>query len=73
MERLDREPPPAEPVLEAVALHLLPAGLTGAGLAEMEAAWAVLVEPGPTLANRFFSFGGAMARNGSNESTNTAK
>src|SRR5688572_20804059 len=46
LERLDREPPPAEPVLQAVALHLLPAGLTGAGLAEMEAGWAVLAEAG---------------------------
>ena len=46
LEKLDREAPPAEPVLDAVAQHLLPAGLTGAGLAEMEAGWAVLSEPG---------------------------
>jgi 15-cis-phytoene synthase len=41
VERLDREPPPAEPVLQEVAAHLLPA-LGGEELARMEAGWAVL-------------------------------
>lgn len=45
LEKLDRERPPAEPMLEAVACHLLPAGLTGAELAAMEAGWTVLLSP----------------------------
>lgn len=41
LERLDREPAPAEPVLQEVAAHLLPA-LRGGELAAMEAGWAAL-------------------------------
>jgi len=41
LERLDRAPAPAEPVLREVQAHLLPA-LTGAELARMEEGWAVL-------------------------------
>lgn len=44
LERLDREAPPAQPVLEAVAARLLPAGLPGAALAGMEEGWAVLAD-----------------------------
>jgi len=47
LEKLDRERPPAEPVLEAVARYLLPAGIDGAELAEMEQAWAALLSPEP--------------------------
>jgi phytoene synthase len=36
LERLDREPPPKEPVLQGAAAHILPARLTGADLAAME-------------------------------------
>jgi phytoene synthase len=43
LERLDREAPPKEPVLEAVATHLLPAGLSGAELAAMEEAWLAIL------------------------------
>ena len=46
LERLDRVEPPAEPVLEAVARHVLPAGVGGAELAAMVEGWEVLVEPG---------------------------
>jgi phytoene synthase len=42
LERLDREPAPAEPVLQDAAARLLPAGLGGAELARMEEGWAVL-------------------------------
>jgi phytoene synthase len=45
LEKLDRGPAPAEPVLETVARDLLPAGLTGAGLAAMEEGWAALLAP----------------------------
>lgn len=41
LERLDREPAPAEPVLQDVAAHVLPL-LSGAELAPMEEGWAVL-------------------------------
>ena len=44
---LDRAPPPPEPILHAVAAQLLPAGLSGAELAEMEEGWAELLAEGP--------------------------
>jgi phytoene synthase len=47
LERLDAAPPPPEPVLEALAHHVLPAGIGGAKLAEMEEGWAALLEEGP--------------------------
>ncbi|HEX8525703.1 squalene/phytoene synthase family protein [Allosphingosinicella sp.] len=47
LEKLDREPPPPEPVLSGLAALVLPAGVTGAELAEMEAGWAVLLAPDP--------------------------
>ena len=43
LERLDRAPPPAEPVLQALAAHVLPAGVSGAELAAMEEGWAMLL------------------------------
>jgi phytoene synthase len=39
LEKLDHAPPPSEPVLEALARHVLPRGVRGAELAEMEQAW----------------------------------
>lgn len=47
LERLDREPPPKEPVLEAVASHLLPASLTGGELAAMEEGWLAILGDEP--------------------------
>ncbi|HEV2867630.1 MAG TPA: squalene/phytoene synthase family protein [Allosphingosinicella sp.] len=47
LEKLDRAPPPAEPVLEALARRVLPEGVTGAQLAEMEQGWSLLTEPHP--------------------------
>ena len=47
LEKLDRAPAPAEPVLQGAARHLLPAGLGGAELAAMEEGWAVLPGPEP--------------------------
>lgn len=47
LERLDREAPPPEPVLQALARHVLPLGLTGAALAAMEDGWAELLADGP--------------------------
>ncbi|MGZ8306810.1 MAG: squalene/phytoene synthase family protein, partial [Allosphingosinicella sp.] len=47
LERLDRGPAPEEPVLRAVAEHVLPASVAGAELARMEEGWAVLAGPEP--------------------------
>jgi phytoene synthase len=43
LAKLDRERAPAEPVLQALATHVLPAGVTGAELSEMEQGWAALL------------------------------
>lgn len=50
LEKLDREPAPAEPVLRALAEHVLPGGVTGAELAAMEAGWTLLLSPEPLTA-----------------------
>ncbi|HYD11765.1 MAG TPA: squalene/phytoene synthase family protein [Allosphingosinicella sp.] len=42
LERLDREPPPAEPLLQALAAHVLPTA-SGAELAAMEEGWLMLL------------------------------
>ena len=47
LEKLDRERPPAEPLLEALAQHVLPAGVSGADLAAMEEGWEALLSPAP--------------------------
>ena len=51
LEKLDRERPPAEPALQAAAQHILPAGVTGAELSQMEAAWTALLTPEPLSAS----------------------
>jgi phytoene synthase len=47
LERLDGERAPAEPVLQALASHVLPAGVTGTELAKMADGWEVLLAPEP--------------------------
>ena len=47
LEGLDRGAAPAEPLLRALAAHVLPAGTKGAGLARMEEAWAILLSDQP--------------------------
>jgi phytoene synthase len=42
LERLDTAPPPAEPVLQALAAHVLPS-VTGTELAAMEEGWLMLL------------------------------
>jgi phytoene synthase len=46
LERLDTDPPPPEPVLQALAEHVLPRGVSGADLAPMEEGWAELLADG---------------------------
>ena len=43
LERLDSSRAPAEPVLQELERHVLPAGLSGAQLSLMEEGWSVLV------------------------------
>lgn len=49
LERLDRNPPPPEPKLQAAATELLPRGVTGAMLAELEDGWATLLDEEPEV------------------------
>jgi 15-cis-phytoene synthase len=44
LERLDTSAPPPEPRLQAAAAELLPRGITGAMLAELEDGWATLLD-----------------------------
>ena len=47
LERLDQGGPPAEPLLRETAETVLPLGITGAALAEIEAGWAKLLDSDP--------------------------
>jgi phytoene synthase len=47
LEALDRSPPPAEPVLESLAKHVIPSGVTGGQLSEMEEGWTLLLTQEP--------------------------
>lgn len=49
LERLDHSPPPPEPRLQAAAAHLLPRGLSGADLAEIEQGWRILFDDEPDM------------------------
>lgn len=62
LEKLDHAPAPSEPVLQAVAAHVLPAGVTGAELAAMEEGWTVLLSPEPLTAAELETY--AAARGG---------
>jgi phytoene synthase len=44
LEALDANAPPAEPRLEAVTQHLLPTGVAGSELGELEAGWSTLLD-----------------------------
>lgn len=45
--RLDDMPPPAQPMLQAIAEALLPRGITGTSLAPMIDGWEALLDPDP--------------------------
>ena len=47
LEKLDSAPPPAEPLLQSLAQHVLPAGISGAELGAMEEGWATLISAEP--------------------------
>lgn len=44
LQKLDHGPAPAEPLLEALAMHVLPRGVTGATLAAIEHGWSALID-----------------------------
>ena len=56
LERLDREAPPKEPVLEGVAARLIPAGISGLELAQMEAGWLAVVGDQPISADELGTY-----------------
>jgi 15-cis-phytoene synthase len=47
LERLDVHPPPPEPRLQAVAVELIPRGISGANVAGLEDGWATLLDDVP--------------------------
>ena len=66
LQKLDSAPPPAEPRLQAVARELLPRGISGARVAQLEDGWLALLEEVPSW-NRvvergavLFGIGGAL-------------
>ena len=44
IEKLDSAPSPAEPILQALSAHVLPAGVSGAALARIADGWEALLE-----------------------------
>ena len=59
LDKLDTERAPAEPVLEAVARHVLPAGLSGSVLSGMEEGWTVLLSQDPLTPSDLASYSAA--------------
>ena len=49
LERLDRNPPPPEPRLQAVASELLPRGITCTDLAALEEGWTTILDEQPDI------------------------
>lgn len=47
LEKLDRAPAPAEPRLQAAAAELLPRGISGKALSDLEDGWAAMLEDEP--------------------------
>ena len=47
LAKLDEGRPPAEPVLEEAAAHILPRGIKGSQLARLEEAWSILLHQEP--------------------------
>ncbi|WP_425229893.1 squalene/phytoene synthase family protein [Sphingomonas sp.] len=72
LERLDIAPPPAEPLLQAIASAVLPLGMSGDDMAALIEGWERLLEPAPimmTLAEetggRLFTFAAQLLGGGS--------
>jgi phytoene synthase len=52
LERLDRDKPPAEPLLALLAMHVLPHHVTGQALSDIEGGWTALIDGGDDVALR---------------------
>jgi phytoene synthase len=59
LEKLDSERAPAEPLLQEIAGHVLPAGVGGAELAAMEEGWTLLSSPEALTAEELAGYAGA--------------
>lgn len=59
LEALDSSPAPGEPVLQALAAHVLPRGVRGAELAAMEQGWSALLSPDPLTDEEIRSYAAA--------------
>ncbi len=59
LEKLDREKAPAEPVLEAAAAEILPQGVSGALLSELEQGWTPLLSPEPLGSDELAAYSAA--------------
>jgi 15-cis-phytoene synthase len=56
LAKLDTAPPPAEPTLQALAEHVLPAGVSGESLVPIVHGWEVLVEEEALSAESLLAF-----------------
>jgi len=56
LEKLDQAKPPAEPVLQAAARDILPLGVSGADLSELEQGWTGLLSPDPLTDEELASY-----------------
>lgn len=59
LAKLDEALPPAEPVLQDVARHVLPRGIRGSQLARMEEGWAILLGSESLTASDLDNYSGA--------------
>lgn len=62
LEALDRAPPPAQPVIEALAASVLPHGVSGATIAGMVDGWEALLDREPLTPDRIAEHGERGAR-----------
>jgi phytoene synthase len=59
LEKLDHSKAPAEPVLQAVAAEVLPAGVTGAELSRLEEGWTLLLDQDPLTTSEIATYAAA--------------
>ena len=59
LAKLDTEKPPAEPMLQAVAADILPKGVSGAELSEMEVGWTTLLGEDPLTSDELATYAAA--------------
>lgn len=62
LARLDSQPPPAEPVLQGLAAHVLPLGISGASLVPIVHGWEVLIEEDALEGDALVRFGEGRGR-----------